>query len=144
MRELTALVEQVGELASSCTDPHTVMLMRDVEALLLETVRERSLKEIPDRGALDRLITETCRKPGHAVVLLDLLGQTWVGYAGAARTYVARPPSRHQVLEEITERVDDQWRPVADLEPVRFPMLALHTPSTPAHGDRRHAAEAAR
>jgi len=132
LHELAALAEQLGQLAGRCTDPQALGVLRDAERILLEAVRDQALLEVSDRGGLARLITETCHKPGHAVVLLDLLGQTWVGYAGAARTYVARPPSRHQVLEAIAE-AGEQWRPVDELEPVRFPMLALHVPALPVH-----------
>lgn len=132
MRELLAFAEQVAVVAASCSDADAAELLREAEAMLVEASREQQLAQVDDRGALEELVLAACSKPGHAVVLLDLLGQTWVGYAGAAGAYVARPPSRHNVLEAIAVRASDLWLPVAELDRARFPMLALHAPPAPA------------
>lgn len=128
MRELLSLAAQIGELAARCVDERSARALREAEQLLVDADREQGLGQVDDRAALEELITATCTKPGHAVVLLDLLGQTWIGYAGAAGAYVARPPSRHHVLEAIAVRTSELWLPVSELDLARFPMLALHAP----------------
>lgn len=128
MRELLTIAAQIGEVAAGCSDARTVELLQEAEARLVEASREQRVEQVDSRSALEELVVTTCTKPGHVVVLLDLLGQTWVGYAGAAGAYVARPPSRHYVLEAVQVRASDLWLPVSELDPARFPMLALHAP----------------
>lgn len=128
MRELLSIANQIGELAARCGDEPSAAVLREAKDLLIEADREQGLGQVDDRAALEELIAVTCTKPGHAVVLLDLFGQIWVGYAGTTGGYVAQAPSRYHVLETIDVQTTNLWLSVAKIDPARFPMLTLHAP----------------
>lgn len=119
---------QIGTLAARCSDKPTEQAMRETQRMLIEAAREQAAQLVDDSSALEALILTTCSRPGHTLVLRDLLGQIWAGYAGAAGAYVARAPSRHHVLEAIAVRASELRLPTTELDSTQFPMLSLHTP----------------